>query len=49
MKEDGTALPVGAGLVGQLKAREAASLVVHLIKTVGVREGAARDATSSLA
>eukprot|EP00730_Choanoeca_flexa_P013960 TRINITY_DN5917_c0_g1_i2.p1 TRINITY_DN5917_c0_g1~~TRINITY_DN5917_c0_g1_i2.p1 ORF type:complete len:456 (+),score=111.17 TRINITY_DN5917_c0_g1_i2:43-1410(+) len=30
--EDGTAMPVGAGLVGQDKAREAASIVVDLIK-----------------
>eukprot|EP00808_Paulinella_micropora_P010303 g60333.t1 len=33
VKEDGTALPAGGGLIGQIKAREAASLVVHLIKT----------------
>eukprot|EP01027_Heterolobosea_sp_BB2_P003533 GEZU01005346.1.p1 GENE.GEZU01005346.1~~GEZU01005346.1.p1 ORF type:complete len:478 (+),score=132.74 GEZU01005346.1:59-1435(+) len=32
LREDGTALPVGAGLVGQEKAREACGVVVELIK-----------------
>ncbi|KAL3673465.1 RuvB-like protein 1 [Phytophthora oleae] len=33
LKADGTALPIGSGLVGQEKAREAAGLVVELIKS----------------
>ncbi|CAH0489402.1 unnamed protein product [Peronospora farinosa] len=33
LKEDGTALPIGSGLVGQEKAREAAGLTVELIKS----------------
>ena len=32
LKEDGTALPLAAGLVGQAKAREAAGIAVDLIK-----------------
>jgi len=32
VKEDGSALPIGGGLVGQEKAREAASIAVELIK-----------------
>ena len=31
--EDGTAIPVAAGLVGQERAREAASIVVELIRS----------------
>ncbi|CAI5733348.1 unnamed protein product [Peronospora destructor] len=33
LKDDGTALPIGSGLVGQEKAREAAGLTVELIKS----------------
>ncbi|KAF4134032.1 TIP49 AAA-lid domain [Phytophthora infestans] len=33
LEADGTALPIGSGLVGQEKAREAAGLVVELIKS----------------
>lgn len=33
IREDGTAIPVAAGLVGQEKAREAASLVVEMIRS----------------
>ncbi|CAI5726187.1 hypothetical protein KXD40_001955 [Peronospora effusa] len=33
LKEDGTAMPIGSGLVGQEKAREAAGLTVELIKS----------------
>ncbi|OWZ21688.1 hypothetical protein PHMEG_0003728 [Phytophthora megakarya] len=33
LESDGTALPIGSGLVGQEKAREAAGLVVELIKS----------------
>ena len=33
IKEDGSVIPVAAGLVGQEEAREAAGIVVELIKT----------------
>eukprot|EP01098_Paradermamoeba_levis_P014514 TRINITY_DN6956_c0_g1_i2.p1 TRINITY_DN6956_c0_g1~~TRINITY_DN6956_c0_g1_i2.p1 ORF type:complete len:459 (-),score=119.00 TRINITY_DN6956_c0_g1_i2:178-1554(-) len=33
LKEDGTALPMAAGLVGQIKAREASGVIVDIIKS----------------
>lgn len=33
LRQDGTALPCASGLVGQIKAREAAGVVVDLIKS----------------
>jgi len=33
VKEDGQAIPIGGGLVGQQKAREAAAIVVELVKS----------------